>query len=136
MRLALATGVRDSGRPRRVFAIDSWREKAEIYQLFRRNVNAYGLEGIITPLRIDSARALDRLPDHRFSIALFDGDHRYPSVMRDFLNLRDRIVTGGIALFHDDYDYFPGVRQAVAEVRRSWTDQLRVLSLTALCKPD
>jgi hypothetical protein len=68
------------------------------------------------------------------SLLLIDGLHDYQSVSRDFSHLERHVVDGGYVLFHDDADYFPGVRLVVQEAVRSGRYRLlrRAGSMTLL----
>ena len=67
---------------------------------------------------------------------LIDGLHDYPSVLRDFTHFESHLVDGGLALFHDYADYFPGVPAFVDELSASGRYQTiaRARSLIALRK--
>ena len=69
-------------------------------------------------------------------LLLIDGLHDYPSVLRDFTHFESHLVDGGLALFHDYADYFPGVPAFVDELSASGRYQTiaRARSLIALRK--
>lgn len=75
--------------------------------------------GVQDRVRIIQARAPEVDWDEPIGLLLVDGLHDYESVSRDFEHLQGRVVDGGYALFHDDADYFPGVRLVVQEAVRS-----------------
>jgi hypothetical protein len=81
-----------------------------------------------------------RAPDVPWSeplcLLLIDGLHDYPSVLRDFTHFESHLVDGGLALFHDYADYFPGVPAFVDELSASGRYQTiaRARSLIALRK--
>lgn len=94
----------------RVFDTGPTRQKLE------RNLARAGLQHRV---RIIQTRAPEVEWDEPIGLLLVDGLHDYESVSRDFEHLQGRVVDGGYVLFHDDADYFPGVRLVIQEAVRS-----------------
>lgn len=63
----------------------------------------------------DSADAANLFPKMSVDFAYIDAAHDYESVRRDILAWLPRMKPGGL-LAGDDYEYWPGVRQAVDEL--------------------
>ena len=54
--------------------------------------------------------------DRPIAVLVVDGLHDYVSVARDFRHFEPFVRRGGLVLFHDYADYFPGVRGFVDEL--------------------
>ena len=52
-----------------------------------------------------------------YDFALIDGDHTYEGVKKDFMKIQPYIKSGGVICFHDNSEYFPGVRKFIDEIR-------------------
>jgi predicted O-methyltransferase YrrM len=81
-----------------------------------RNLARAGLEHRV---RIVESRAPEVAWNGPIGLLFLDGLHDYESTARDFAHLQPHVVGGGYVLFHDDADYYPGVRLVVQEAVRS-----------------
>ncbi|EEK78639.1 class I SAM-dependent methyltransferase [Bacillus cereus] len=112
--IALALGsLQISSKKRPIYAIDPF--VVPPFQYFKENIEKHGLENIIIPIKKHSEEACDDIPDTIAAIFI-DGNHDYNHVRQDIINYSPKVVQGGILLFHDYSDYFPGVCQAVEEL--------------------
>ncbi|HEV8400840.1 MAG TPA: glycosyltransferase [Gemmatimonadales bacterium] len=80
---------------------------------FTANIAAAGLTSLVESVRKPSyqvgwAQAI--------ALLVIDGLHDYVNVARDFRHFESFVKRGGIVLFHDYADYFPGVRGFVDEL--------------------
>jgi predicted O-methyltransferase YrrM len=46
-------------------------------------------------------------PDVKFDIVFIDADHSHEQSLKDFLNVKDRVIDDGFIFFHDTYPYDP-----------------------------
>lgn len=111
--IALALGsLQISSKKRPIYAIDPF--VVPPFRYFKENIEKHGLENMIIPIKKHSEEACDDIPDTIAAIFI-DGNHDYNHVRQDIINYSPKVVQGGILLFHDYSDYFPGVCQAVEE---------------------
>jgi hypothetical protein len=80
---------------------------------FRRNIVNAGLNDFVVLLRQFSTDVHWKQP---INCLFIDGLHDYASVSSDFCHFAAYIEFGGVAVFHDYADYYPGVVQFVDEV--------------------
>lgn len=113
----LALGTRDSGHNRQVISVDV---DHKLLPIAMENLAAYAVEDLVLLVQGDSASQVPKLPGP-FDTVFIDGDHSYTAARRDTLALANRVVRGGVVLFHDYYhgandgDVF-GVRRAVDDL--------------------
>lgn len=112
--IALALGSSFiSSKKRPIYAIDPF--VVPPFQYFWDNVKQHGLEHVIIPIKKHSEHALDDCPKSIAAIFI-DGDHEYAAVKKDIIHYTPRVVQGGLVVFHDYCDYWPGVLHAVNEL--------------------
>jgi predicted O-methyltransferase YrrM len=70
----------------------------------------------IEVLRANS-RNLDLSQWPSIDFAYIDGDHEYEGVRNDFLKVAANLRPGGVVIFDDYYDSFPGVQRFINELR-------------------
>jgi tetratricopeptide (TPR) repeat protein/predicted O-methyltransferase YrrM len=75
----------------------------KIFDLFLHNIRVSKLEDIILPFKGSSDDILPLFADGRFDLVFVDGDHSYPSVLKD-LRGAGRIVCEGGLLCGDDLE--------------------------------
>jgi len=108
----------------RVYAIDTHdgvvgavdrgiRTTAPTIERFTANVVAAGLTNFVEAIREPSYQVAWEQP---IAVLVIDGLHDYVNVARDFRHFESFVCHGGIVLFHDYADYFPGVRGFVDEL--------------------
>lgn len=112
--IALALGSSLMSKKKRpIYAIDPFLDY--YYPSFQFNINYHRLQYFIIPIKQFSTQAYDDCP--KSIAALFiDGDHEYSSVKHDITHYVSRVVNGGLILFHDYTEQFPGVIKAVNEL--------------------
>ncbi len=83
------------------------------FERFTANLVAAGLTNLVEPIRKPSYQVAWEQP---IAVLVIDGLHDYVNVARDFRHFESFVRQGGIVLFHDYADYFPGVRGFVDEL--------------------
>lgn len=109
-----ATLFLDSGKIKRLYAIDTWKWGIYILaeQAFDRNMVG---RNEVVKLKMDLNQAFASLPVLDF--IYIDGNHRYPFVKRDIENAKKLVKKGGIIAGHDYYQHrVCHVKQAVDEI--------------------
>lgn len=48
-------------------------------------------------------------PDITFDMVFIDADHSHAQSLKDFNNVRDRVIEDGMIVFHDTYPYHPSM---------------------------
>lgn len=81
---------------------------------FDENIRACGLESRVTAVRGLSADVAKSW-ETPISLLYIDGGHEYEEVLGDIDGFLPHMVSGGVILFDDYSDAFPGVAQAVKE---------------------
>lgn len=84
-----------------------------ISNVFRDNVEKFGLQGTITPIMDRSENVLKRWTKPLRFVHI-DGCHEYEFVKRD-TEWKRHLMVGGIICFHDYLEAWPGVQRAVDE---------------------
>ena len=46
-------------------------------------------------------------PEIKFDVVFIDADHSHEQTLKDFLNVKDRVIEDGFIFFHDTYPYDP-----------------------------
>jgi predicted O-methyltransferase YrrM len=149
--IAWANALRESGTGGSIVCVDPWRPYASapavmddamhddtVYHLFRHNVRASGIEGMVEVMRGDSRAVLGALATGSFDIVYIDGDHSYAAVHSDIAQamritrpggvvcgddlerqrheVSDALYADAVASGEDDiHGFHPGVTRAVAE---------------------
>jgi predicted O-methyltransferase YrrM len=77
------------------------------------NLEACGVDGVVTVIRGQSPGALDGLGP--FGLVFIDGDHGFEAVMADVEAARKVLAPGGVLACHDYLEdcCCPGVRHAI-----------------------
>lgn len=81
------------------------------------NVRRHHVEDQVVGLVGRASQVLPMLRYASFDLAFIDGDHAYEAVREDIENVLPLLRTGGVLAFHDYSPTWPGVRQAVDELR-------------------
>lgn len=124
----LAQKVRESGKQIRVVCVDPWtgtpghpvltpiveKHGGSIFEVFKANVVAAGLDDIIAPLEMPSVEGAKRFEDASVFMAFIDGDHSYEAVCADIEAWAPKVRPGGILAGHD-YDRRDTVYRAVSD---------------------
>lgn len=122
----LAAGSR-AGAGAHITCIDIWcdEERADpawAFHAFQANIAWGRWTDLVSPIRSDTLAAAKGW-DRPIGLLFIDASHDYGSVARDFLAWSPHVITGGLVLFHDETDQFPGVARAIRwHVPKSWDD--------------
>jgi len=135
---ALAQGSMD-GHGVRVYAIDPFDSSSvdlkrvmdkkdnkslygrDTFLEFLRNMEQSGVKKVVFPVRKKSVDAVGDVDLEKYDLLFIDGSHEYDDVCRDFLLYKDRLVNGGVVVFHDYGDKTnPDVKRAVDEFYVEW----------------
>jgi len=104
------------GAGARVYAVDPHIRAPENAQILRENIKRAGLDDLVEPLVMTSAKAAESF-DKPVELLFVDGDHSYEAVKLDFELWYPKLIDGGIIAFHDLDS--PGPRRLIAESVRT-----------------
>ena len=82
--------------------------------MLRANLDAAGVNGLVTIIAKPSGQAADDLPND-CAVLFVDGGHDYPTVSDDLRRYLPKVRVGGMVLIHDVLPTDPGVVAAVDE---------------------
>lgn len=77
-------------------------------------------------------------PDDIFDAVFIDADHSHEQSLKDFLNVKDRVIEDGFVFFHDTYPYDPSMFHPLAcndcyktalYIKQNLIDDFEVLTL-------
>ena len=118
--------IANSNKDIEFYCIDTWegsvehkgmQELTKLYDIFLSNMKP--VESYYTPLKMKSLDAVSKFGDHSLDFVFIDASHEYEDVKADIIAWLPKIKPGGILAGHDyyigDFDYYPGVKQAVNE---------------------
>jgi MMP 1-O-methyltransferase len=105
----LAAGSK-GGAKATVYAVDPHILKPENAQIFKENIMRVGLDDLVEPLVMTSAKAAESF-DKPVELLFVDGDHNYEAVKSDFELWSPKLLDGGTIAFHDRNS--PGVRRLI-----------------------
>ena len=122
----MAVEIANSCKEIDFYCVDTWEgsienkgmeELSRLYDIFLSNMKP--VESYYTPLKMKSLDAVSRFGDHSLDFVFIDASHEYEDVKADIIAWLPKIKPGGILAGHDyyidDFDYYPGVKQAVNE---------------------
>jgi predicted O-methyltransferase YrrM len=115
--LLFALAITQLGSRLRLMAIDPhsgyhFGGGAETYTALIKTLRAHNVESVVDVIR---ARSVDVPLRRCVAVAFVDGLHDLDSVRADHAHLHPQIVRGGLVVFHDYRDLFPGVVTTVNE---------------------
>lgn len=123
----LAQAVQRSGKKLQVVCVDPWKpwghevldpvveaHGGDLFEVFWRNVERYGVQDVITPLRMGSVIASDLFLAGQVHFVFLDGDHSLEAVRAEVRAWLPKLKPGGILAGHD-YDRPATVRRGVLE---------------------
>ena len=123
----MAVEIANSNKNIDFYCIDTWAGSIEhqdrddlqsLYHTFTQNMKS--LTDYHIPLRMTSLEAAGKFEDNSLDFVFIDASHEYEDVKNDIIAWLPKIKDGGILAGHDYYlngqDFFPGVKQAVAEI--------------------
>jgi len=91
-------------------------KQEDIEQIFRNNIERFGLTPYVSVNRMSTDEALKIVADHSLDLCFIDADHSYEGVKNDLNNWEPKVKRGGIISGHDYNGMaWPGVKQAVDE---------------------
>lgn len=93
----------------RLFCVDPWTDDVGRYERFCTNIWAYGMQDIVTPVRLSSVAAALKTND-LVDLVYIDADHSYEMVSLDLQHWYPHVKSGGV-ICGDDYGMRP-VREA------------------------
>lgn len=121
----MAVEIANSNKTIDFYCVDTWEGSVEhknqydldtLYETFIHNMSP--LEKYYTPLKMTSVEASEKFEDNSLDFVFIDASHEYEDVKQDIISWLPKIKNGGIIAGHDyylEYDYYPGVKQAVNE---------------------
>ncbi len=120
--LRVASLAKALGLDIRCIGVDFWAETG-LYQQFLHNVVASGHDDCIVPMHAHSVDAAETLKKLSFQADLIyiDAGHSYEDCLRDMLNYWPLLREGGV-MFGDDYTEEPGVKEAVIEFGKPFSN--------------
>lgn len=80
------------------------------------NLQAFGLEELVTPLVRDSITAARQWSGLPIDLLFIDGDHVYEAVKQDYQSWAPYVKPEGLIVFHDYDERHPGVQALVNEI--------------------
>ena len=122
----MAVEIANSCKEIDFYCVDTWegsiehKNKQELFMLYNIFLsNMKPVESYYMPLKMKSLDAVSRFGDHSLDFVFIDASHEYEDVKADIIAWLPKIKPGGILAGHDyyidDFDYYPGVKQAVNE---------------------
>ncbi len=115
-----------------IYAVDTWRGTPgdaahqslinqaggpnALFEAFKTNIRAGGVDDIITPLRMSSVEASARFENESLDMVFIDASHQYADVMDDLRAWYPKVKPGGIIAGHD---YAPGHSESDVGVVRA-----------------
>lgn len=107
-----------------LFCVDPWEDSSKVREkqfrttknldLFCENVEACGLSDKVTTVRGYSDEVA-KWWDRPLGLLYIDGGHEYDEVKADIDGFLPHVIPGGIVMFDDYSDAFPGLMEAVNE---------------------
>ena len=123
--VAIGSGLSKRGDGSKVYSIDWHKGSPEnlrdpsfkgTLDLFRQNIDRYGLHDSVHEVVGRSENVVDSVPD-RIDVLWIDGQHEYEAVQRDFALYEKKVKRNGLVLFHDAYkvDVWTGPLRVIRE---------------------
>jgi predicted O-methyltransferase YrrM len=124
--VAIALAIQRSGKPIRMTAIDphadyAFGDGSNTYQSLIGTLADNGVEALVDVI---SARSVDVEFDKPLSMVFIDALHDESSVRADYRHVAPHLLPGGLILFHDYTDGFPGVVNVVNDLLLSGSYEL------------
>jgi predicted O-methyltransferase YrrM len=122
-RVTTATGVMHGHADQSVWAEPFHRDIVPTYarwgsplKAFLATRDRFGLTGVVTPHRMDSA-AFFAGPgrDHHYGMVFIDGEHSYDAVSRDMDDATARLASGGTLCMDDAFTSYDEVTRAIRQ---------------------
>ena len=119
--------IANSNKNIEFFCVDTWEgsvehegmeELSKLYDIFIDNLRP--VEEYYFPLKMTSLEGAKKFKDNSLDFVFIDASHEYEDVRDDILAWYPKVKPGGIIAghdyYHEEYDWFPGVKQAVNEL--------------------
>ena len=119
--------IANSNKDIEFFCVDTWEGSVEhegmeelpkLYDIFIDNMRPVG--EYYFPLKMTSLEAVQKFKDESLDFVFIDASHEYEDVRDDILAWYPKVKPGGIIAghdyYHEEHDWFPGVKQAVNEL--------------------
>ena len=119
--------IANSNKDIEFFCVDTWegsvehqemKELPKLYDIFIDNMRP--VEEYYFPLKMTSLEAAKKFKDNSLDFVFIDASHEYEDVRNDIFAWYPKVKPGGIIAghdyYHEEYDWFPGVKQAVNEL--------------------
>ncbi len=77
-------------------------------------------------------------PNSKFDAVFIDADHSFQQSLKDFMNVKDRVIEDGFIFFHDTYPYDESmlkpelcndVYRTAQHIKRNYIDEFEILTL-------
>ena len=97
----LGMGSQDGHQPT-VYAVDTWHDyfgSGDTKDEFRKNIDAMGLNEIISPIRSPSNKAVNKFQDGILDLVFIDGNHNL--ALEDYRLWLPKLRDGGFMVVHD-----------------------------------
>jgi len=124
--------IANSNKDIEFFCVDTWEgsvehegmeELSKLYDIFIDNMRPVG--EYYFPLKMTSLEAVEKFKDESLDFVFIDASHEYEDVRDDIIAWYPKVKPGGIIAghdyYHDEYDWFPGVKRAVNELLTGFT---------------
>jgi hypothetical protein len=124
--------IANSNKDIEFFCVDTWEgsvehegmeELSKLYDIFIDNMRPVG--EYYFPLKMTSLEAVKKFKDESLDFVFIDASHEYGDVRDDIIAWYPKVKQGGIIAghdyYHDEYDWFPGVKRAVNELLTGFT---------------
>ena len=124
--------IANSNKDIEFFCVDTWegsvehegmKELPKLYDIFIDNMRPVGK--YYFPLKMTSLEAAEKFKDNSLDFVFIDASHEYEDVRDDILAWYPKVKPSGIIAghdyYHEEYDWFPGVKQAVNELLTGFT---------------
>lgn len=121
---AIASGILDSGTPKKFSCIDTFKgavtnpkqsERAEVEDVlseFKKNLKDFDVEVIVG----DSAKSSSQFEDGSVDFVFLDANHDYEFAIEDIKSWLPKLKKDALMTGHDYKDGYKGVKRAVDEV--------------------
>ena len=114
----LALTIKELGSRLRLMAIDPhigyhFGGGANTYELLHETIFKHSVEGVVDVVR---ARSTDVRLREPLALVFIDGLHDRVSVREDHAHVAPSVILGGLVVFHDYREQFPGVFETVNEL--------------------
>jgi hypothetical protein len=119
--------IANSNKDIEFFCVDTWegsvehegmKELPKLYDIFIDNMRP--VEQYYFPLKMTSLEAVNKFKDNSLDFVFIDASHEYEDVRDDIIAWYPKVKPGGIIAghdyYHEEYDWFPGVKRAVNEL--------------------